>query len=630
LGGVLRGVEFIYKEPGFNRPLKHDDDEKINLNKTKYRNQTTKVALAIKEIILGLQIQPVPPVIESIKNREQIAVDKEEKLMRKATLVNLNNRKVISVVVILAILIIAAILACPKIFKHDKLENLRSSDGRISVAVMPFQNMTNDTIWDVWQDGIQDMLINYLSNSSNELKVRQKETVNSLVQNKGITNYGSFTPTDAGEISQKLDATIFIFGSIKKAGSTLRLNAQLINTKTEEAFKSFEISGPAKEELIFQITDSLKLLVRNYLVISRLAKELSPDFQKYTSTNSPEAYRYFIYGQQAFVKYDYTTARTMLSQAIAIDSNFYIAAISLSFAYGNPGMYDDAKKLCLKLYEKRDQMPVNLRIWVNGIYAKYFETPNEIIKYWKQALDLDDQMASLHYNIGGDYNNMYQYDKAIPEFEKALEMFEKWGVKPVWADCYTALGHAYHETVQYKKERDLYEKAEQDFPDDHYLKYRQAVLSLSEGDSAKAKKYIDRYVSICKDNSWSEADVITDLANIYCDAGILEKAEKYYRQALLSADPVFDNSWYLNNLAWFLIDKDRNIEEGLRLIDKALELNHDYYSFLDVKGWGLFKLGRKKEALELLQKSWDLKPIYNHRVYLHLEEVKKSVAGQKN
>src|SRR5665811_1897484 len=42
LGGVLRGVEFIYKEQGVNRPLTIDDDEKKNINNTKYRNQINK------------------------------------------------------------------------------------------------------------------------------------------------------------------------------------------------------------------------------------------------------------------------------------------------------------------------------------------------------------------------------------------------------------------------------------------------------------------------------------------------------------------------------------------------------------------------------------------------------------
>ena len=40
---------------------------------------------------------------------------------------------------------------------------------------------------------------------------------------------------------------------------------------------------------------------------------------------------------------------------------------------------------------------------------------------------------------------------------------------PSWVYNYTDLGYAYHKTGQYKKEKKLYKKAEQDFPDDpHY------------------------------------------------------------------------------------------------------------------------------------------------------------------
>jgi len=55
LGGVLRGVEFIFKEAGVNRPLGPNDDAKENLNKTNYRNQINKVSLAIKEIITAIE-----------------------------------------------------------------------------------------------------------------------------------------------------------------------------------------------------------------------------------------------------------------------------------------------------------------------------------------------------------------------------------------------------------------------------------------------------------------------------------------------------------------------------------------------------------------------------------------------
>jgi tetratricopeptide (TPR) repeat protein len=633
LDGVLRGIEFIYKDAGFNRPLKPDDDEKINLNRTKYRNQITKVALALKEIIRGLQIDPFKLEKKCATPRELFEeVDKNGKQIDNKKPFKLNRIKLLSLFLITVIVIVAGILIYPKVFKLNKLADLRSTDGRVSVAIMPFQNMTNDTIWNVWQDGIQNELISNLTNSE-ELEVRQIESITDLLQSKGLTNYASITPAVARSISQKLDASVLIYGTIKQAGAALRVNAQLINSKTEEVFKSFEINGPSKEDMIFKIIDSLKQMVKNYLVISKLGKELSPEFQKFTTTNSAEAYRYYIYGQEAFMKYDYPTARNMLLHSISNDSNFYMATMMLSFAYGNPGMYDEAKKWCLKLYEKRDQMPVQLKIRVNATYAKFFETPYEIIKYWKQSLELDDQMPTLHYNIGGDYNSLFLYDKAIPEFEKALGIYKKWGIKPAWADCYTALGHAYHEAGQYKQEKKLYKRAEQDFPGDHYLNYRQAVLCLSEGDSAAAKMYIDRYISICKDKTWSEADIITGLAHIYSEADIHEKAEKYYRQALVSAESGSNNDWYLNNLARFLIDIDRNINEGINLVDKALELSPDRYNYLDTKGWGLYKQGKYQEALEILQKSWDLRmknAIYDHQAFLHLESAKMAIVNQKN
>jgi tetratricopeptide (TPR) repeat protein len=89
----------------------------------------------------------------------------------------------------------------------------------------------------------------------------------------------------------------------------------------------------------------------------------------------------------------------------------------------------------------------------------------------------------------------------------------------------------------------------------------------------------------------------------------------------------------MNTLAYFLIVNGRNINEGLGLVDNALVLSPDNYNYLHTKGWGLYKQGKYQEALETLQKSWDLRreqAVYNHEAYLHLEEAKKAVAGQKN
>jgi tetratricopeptide (TPR) repeat protein len=269
------------------------------------------------------------------------------------------------------------------------------------------------------------------------------------------------------------------------------------------------------------------------------------------------------------------------------------------------------------------------KLWINYLHAYLFETPVEEIKYLKLINEIDDQLPINRYDLGYAYYCLGQYEKSIQELEIAQAIYNKWDSKPVWAYNYWVLGRAYHETGMYKKEKELYKKAEKDFPDDLSIIPLQATLSLTEGDDKAAESYIEKYKSLCKENSWSEIDIITALAEIYSGAGMLEKAEQFYRQAL-SPEP--ENPDRLNNIAYFLIDKDRNNNEGLELVDKALKLSPDNYSYLHTKGWGLYKHGKSQEALEILQKSWDLRmkdAVYDHEAYLHLEEAKKAVANQK-
>lgn len=112
-----------------------------------------------------------------------------------------------------------------KIHKYNLTDELFSADGRISIAVMPFKNMTQDTIWNVWQEGIQQTIISSLSNSA-ELKVIQKQNIETSLQKQGVLDYTTINPIPAGTIAKSLDANIFISGSIKQAGSRIRMDAQ--------------------------------------------------------------------------------------------------------------------------------------------------------------------------------------------------------------------------------------------------------------------------------------------------------------------------------------------------------------------------------------------------------------------
>jgi len=103
--------------------------------------------------------------------------------------------------VLLSIILLIAIILYPRIFKKESQKLVQPSEGRLSVAIMPFQNLTNDSTWNIWQNGIQDNIITTLSNSP-DIKVRQKETVNRLLQKESPANYASVIPSIAKIISK--------------------------------------------------------------------------------------------------------------------------------------------------------------------------------------------------------------------------------------------------------------------------------------------------------------------------------------------------------------------------------------------------------------------------------------------
>src|SRR5690349_10147285 len=80
LGGALRSIEFIYREPGVNRPLKSTDSKTDNQNKTDYRNQVNKVANAIKELMVGMQNPKAIAAQRQIGKSEEVPVSARKKL----------------------------------------------------------------------------------------------------------------------------------------------------------------------------------------------------------------------------------------------------------------------------------------------------------------------------------------------------------------------------------------------------------------------------------------------------------------------------------------------------------------------------------------------------------------------
>ena len=628
LGGVLRGLEFIYKEPGVNKPLTSDDDEKKNLNKTKYRIQINKIANAIKEIISGLiagefvsgkeKTEPKLP-LEEVKKSEKINPVGKQPRFKKSKLLS-------SAVSSVLVLLLLGIFFYPKIFKHDTLDKLRSSGEKISVAVMPFQNMTNDTIWNVHQNNIQESLISALSNTG-ELRVRQIKSIKELLQNRGQSGNTSITPSVASEISQKLDADVFIYGSIQRSGLKIRLDAKLIDTKTKEVIKPFEVNGPYKEEIIFDLTDSLRKKVTDFLLISKLIKGNIGLQHNFTLPKSADALRYYLNGVNSRNKGDIVEARNWYNKSLAADSNFYNASFALENSYSGTA---ESYKWLIRNYQRRDNMSLVDRYDACWAYEYSFGPPESQIRYLRQLQEIDDQDPSPPYLLGLTYNGLGQYDKAIIELEKCLDIFRRWGNDYLKNnDIFGLLGIAYHKTGQFKKENKIYAESDKYNPDLDFKFFQKAILTFSEKDPVMAQKYIEKFIAIKKENSVPTADINSDLAAIYSISGMPDKAEEYF-QKNLELEP--ENTFRIISLANFFIENNRKLDEVSELMDKAMKLAKnkvDFYNYMNTKGWGLYKQGKTREALKILQKCWDEAPFNLYSIRSHYEEVKKAVAGQK-
>ena len=559
---------------------------------------------------------------QGITKTESIEESSGKEIIAKPSKRKLRPSYILNAVLIIAVII----LAFPKIFRQDALKRLTSSGEKISIAVIPFQNLTNDTTWNILKDAIQMNLISALSNTG-ELKVRQKETINTLLKAQNISAETSVSPSVANTISKKLDADIFVCGNIQKAGSILRLNAQLIDTKTNDVLKSIEIDGPYREENLLGITDSLRKKVTDFLLISKLIKE-NPWYGQFSqATGSPEAFKYLIYGDRlkntAVNREGLTTAVDWFLKALAVDSNYFLPMNGLVDVYQFMGEYEESLNWLNKIYQRKDQWSMMVQVGINWMYAINYEPPEEGIRYLKQLLQNDDQNPTLHWLLGNAYSGINQYDNAIPELKKAIELLHEWGIDDSY--YYRDLGWAYHKTGQYEKERKLYRRAEKYVMDDQTIISCRAVLSLTVKDTVKAKRNIEKYTSFCRDNSISESEIAEGIGYIYWKADIADKAEKYFRKALL-LDP--DNANSMNVLANRLIEMNKNFDEVSELIEKALKLARnkwDYYFYLDTKGWGLYKSGKYQEALDLFQNLWDSAPYKMYFMKSHLDEVRKAV-----
>ena len=621
LGGFIRGIEFIYKEPGVNRPLKPEDDEKKNLNNIKYLNQINKVANTIKDILQGLRAKVSTSPEKNQSGTYKQNTEKVPKRIVKEKPPGLTRFKLISAVAITAVLLFVAIFAYPKIFKRGTLEKLRSSGERISIAVMPFQNLTADTLFNIWQLGLQNLLITSLSNSE-ELSVRQYDIMEKIIGGPGQTNYASITPSFAAKVASKLEANTVIIGSIYKTGNRIRVTANLMDSRSEEIYKSYLIEGYTENDF-FIITDSLSKLTINYLEINKLKNKYKNYDIKSVYTSSAEAFKYFILGRASHGKLDYNSAIELYLKSINNDTNFVSPMLMLAYVYGDLEKSEESKKWAYRAYSRIDFVSSDIQMQIKEVKAAIDKKPEEQIKYLKEYLEFNPYSTLKLYAIGWVYFNTGQWQNAIDAFEKGIKLNKQLGSQyKLWIWNYVLLGNAYHKIGEHNKEMRIYKDGFNLWPNEApTINYWQSVCALSQNDTVQANEYLANIKTIGQQEHWSESEILRWFASIYYQADLARKAKELYQSALIK-DP--RNTAIKNELAYLLINKEIDIQGGTELVRGLIEAGPDNYIFMYTYGVGLLKQGQTEEAIKYLERSWESRPFYDNEHYRYLEE------GEKN
>ena len=528
-------------------------------------------------------------------------------------------------IVILVLLVAVGILGYPKIFHKDKFLDARDSQGRIPLAVLPFENLTRDTMLNAWQGGLQDLLITGLSNSE-ELAVRQYQSTNSVV-NSRQENYAGLTPKLFREVASQLECQTLISGSFLKAGDKVRMDAKLLDAESSEIYKTFQVLGSSEDDF-FSMADSMAWMIRNFVEIKNIKeKRNSSIITSEGYTRSSEAFKYYLHGVDAMMEFDMAQAIDWLTRAVEADSMFINAQIFLAHSYHMNGADRPARQIVISANEKKDNVSVSEKLRLEHLYAYFFETPNEEMKYIQQLLDLDEMNPMYWHMLATVHYRLNEFEEAAACWEHLFELHKKWGSEWQNPFAYFMLADAYHELGESEKEGKILEEGSRLFPQNGYVLTYQVIWALAQDDTTLTNAIMKDYLAFRHNvTHCPEALISNDMGFIYTKAGKIDQAEDYYRSAI-ALEP--QNVDYQYNLAKYLIDEEAGVDEGLEIVDRLLEQFPGHWELMAYKGWGLYKKGQYAEAAEQLQAGWEKKPIYNHMQYLRLQEVEKAVSSSQ-
>jgi len=528
--------------------------------------------------------------------------------------------------ILIAAIILLLVFDPINFLRKDEFEDIRDPAGKISIAVMPFENQTGDTTLNWFQRGISSLIINGLGNSS-ELAVCDDQTMFEAMESMNQVYTAGISPSLAKEIARKVKVETYISGSFQGREDNYWILVNLVNTETGKIIWTDKVEGNLKSSGYLDMADSLCNEIKNYLEITALENIADYEFRE-VYPKSAEAYRYFIEGMDLVLNQNYESGIQLLKKALEIDSTFTFASFYIAYAYCYSWQIEQAKLWTKKTYASKDRVPPKYKPWLELWNACFFDgTMQNIGRYCDLLAESGINTRLLWFDLGITYIDfLYQYEKAIKAFEKVMEINLQRGSDWKFDLFYARYGLALHKMGNHEKEKEIYDIGLSFFPNSIEISYRQIICALSLGDTIDANKYIAKGITIRKEAGYSESYLARVFGNIYEEANILDKAEAYYRKAYeLKPQNTVDRIYGLSR---FLIKFNINVDEGMELVQKGLEINPDNPYLLAVKGLGYYKQGKYEEALEIYRRADKIDEGFNYEINQYIIEAEQAISNK--
>jgi adenylate cyclase len=386
LGDVIQEEDRIYGD-GVNIAARLEglaDSGGICISKTAFDHIESKLPYGYE--FLGDQTvkniaKPVGAYRVLMEPRVTVAGQPEEKkpapVRRKAILVGA-----------FAVLMLAAALGIWQFYMRRPIEEPASVEKMAyplpdepSIAVLPFVNMSDDPKQEYLSDGITESIITALSNVRNMFVISRNST---------FTYKGK--PVKIKQVAEELGVRYVLEGSIQKTEERVRITAQLIDALTGKHMWAGRYDRNLKD--LFALQDEITMKI-----VTVLRVKLTEGEQFYSDTDNFDAYLKYLQSRkqaQRKNKEGNALAQKLIEEAIALDPEYATAYLILSATH-----------------------LLDIQYGLSESPKKSLQTAEELVK---KAISLSGVNADAHAFLGRIYLTKKQYDEAIAEGKRAVEM----------------------------------------------------------------------------------------------------------------------------------------------------------------------------------------------------------------